>query len=80
MLLYITRHRISHPALCVKSTYSIHNKLRFSNLLEEETLPAYRALDFYPVRNGEIFRSRYRVLGKLGFGSSSTVWLCRDNA
>ena len=47
-------------------------------LLEEETFPWYDAKAFYPVRIGEIFQSRYQVLGKLGFGSVSTAWLCRD--
>lgn len=47
-------------------------------LLEEETLSWYSPDDFYPVRIGEVFRSKYQVLGKLGFGSVSTAWLCRD--
>ncbi|KAL5339932.1 kinase-like protein [Aspergillus crustosus] len=46
--------------------------------LEEETLPDYLAERYYPVRLGEVFNSRYQVVTKLGFGSSSTVWLCRD--
>jgi hypothetical protein len=33
---------------------------------------------FYPVRIGEIFDSRYKVVGKLGYGAYSTVWLCRN--
>ncbi|KAK5107107.1 hypothetical protein LTR62_001855 [Meristemomyces frigidus] len=28
--------------------------------------------------HGELFRDRYRVIGKLGYGSAFTVWLCRD--
>ncbi|KAF2227824.1 protein kinase [Elsinoe ampelina] len=32
----------------------------------------------YPVQIGETYNSRYRVVAKLGFGSQSTVWLCRD--
>nr|XP_001399366.2 protein kinase domain protein [Aspergillus niger CBS 513.88] len=27
---------------------------------------------------GEVLNSRYQVITKLGFGASSTVWLCRD--
>ena len=27
---------------------------------------------------GEVFNSRYQVVAKLGFGTSSTIWLCRD--
>ncbi|RMY20723.1 hypothetical protein D0865_16671, partial [Hortaea werneckii] len=45
---------------------------------EEERLPWYRADQFYPVHIGETFISRYKVVGKLGYGAYSTVWLCRD--
>lgn len=50
--------------------------------LEEEKLAGYNAddlyPDLYPVHLGEVFDSRYQVLAKLGFGTGSTVWLCRD--
>jgi len=46
--------------------------------IEEERIPGYKAGNFYPVRLGEVFKSRYQVVAKLGFGTSSTVWLCRD--
>ncbi|KAG6898854.1 hypothetical protein C0993_003519 [Termitomyces sp. T159_Od127] len=47
-------------------------------LVEEENLPHYVAERYYPVCIGEVFVSRYRVIGKLGFGMTSTVWLARD--
>lgn len=47
-------------------------------LLEEETLSWFDPKKWYPVRLGEVIRERYQVLVKLGFGSVSTVWLCRD--
>ncbi|KAJ9360652.1 hypothetical protein DTO027B9_1046 [Paecilomyces variotii] len=47
-------------------------------LVEEEELPDYRADRFYPVQLGEVFKDRYQVLTKLGFGTSSTAWLARD--
>ena len=47
-------------------------------LLEEETLPAYQAIDYFPVRMDEVINMRYRVVSKLGFGVSSTVWLAQD--
>lgn len=46
--------------------------------IEEETVPDYKAERFYPVRLGEVFNSRYQVVAKLGFGITSTIWLCRD--
>lgn len=46
--------------------------------VEEEGSPHYKAEKFYPVRLGEVFESRYKVVAKLGFGTASTIWLCRD--
>ncbi|KAK6811249.1 hypothetical protein RU639_013032 [Aspergillus parasiticus] len=46
--------------------------------LEEETLSWYSPDSFYPVKIGEVFQSRYQVIGKLGYGGYSTIWLCRD--
>ncbi|KAL1297606.1 hypothetical protein AAFC00_006167 [Neodothiora populina] len=46
--------------------------------IEEETIPGYVATRYYPVRIGQIFQNRYQVVGKLGFGATSTVWLARD--
>ncbi|RSM09337.1 hypothetical protein CEP52_004189 [Fusarium oligoseptatum] len=49
-----------------------------SQKVEEEELPDYVADRFYPVRLGEVFHGRYQTVAKLGFGSSSTIWLARD--
>ncbi|KAJ6785785.1 hypothetical protein PWT90_03043 [Aphanocladium album] len=46
--------------------------------IEEETLPGYVAARYYPTRIGEIFQDQYQVVGKLGYGATSTVWLARD--
>jgi len=53
-------------------------RLPVEDKIEEKQFPAYRAEKFYPVRLGEVFKSRYQVVAKLGFGTSSTIWLCRD--
>lgn len=45
---------------------------------EEEELPLYKPENYYPVDIGEVFVSRYQVVSKLGYGTSSTVWLWRD--
>jgi len=49
-----------------------------SEKVEEETIPGYVTTRYYPVRIGQVFRNRYQVVGKLGFGITSTVWLARD--
>ncbi|PYH37078.1 kinase-like protein [Aspergillus neoniger CBS 115656] len=46
--------------------------------IEEETLPDYTASQFYPTRIGEVIKDQYQVIGKLGYGSTSTAWLARD--
>ncbi|RAL03696.1 kinase-like protein [Aspergillus ibericus CBS 121593] len=58
-----------------QSNFSLLNP---AEKLEEETLSWYSPSDFYPVKIGEVFQSRYQVIGKLGYGGYSTVWLCRD--
>ncbi|PLB47751.1 kinase-like protein [Aspergillus steynii IBT 23096] len=35
-------------------------------------------VSYYPTRIGEVIKERYQVIGKLGFGFTSTVWLARD--
>ncbi|KAG6278913.1 hypothetical protein E4U47_004543 [Claviceps purpurea] len=46
--------------------------------IEEETFPDHVASQFYPVKIGDIFRARCQIVGKLGYGVTSTVWLARD--
>lgn len=46
--------------------------------IDEETLPHYDPEQFYPVHIGDVFKNRYQVTGKLGYGAYSTSWLCRD--
>lgn len=48
------------------------------HLIEEERLPSYSARQFYPAKIGDVLNSKYQILGKLGFGTTSTVWLGRD--
>lgn len=61
-------------------TFSNPNFMRIpvDEKIEEELFPDYVASRYYPVRIGEVLRGRYQIVGKLGFGASSTVWLARD--
>ncbi|KAF2446084.1 hypothetical protein P171DRAFT_320478, partial [Karstenula rhodostoma CBS 690.94] len=43
-----------------------------------EPFERYAVGGYYPVRIGDRFSSRYHVIHKLGYGSSSTTWLARD--
>ncbi|CAG8279482.1 unnamed protein product [Penicillium salamii] len=47
-------------------------------VVEEEESEGFSTGDYYPVVIGDVLDSRYQVVGKLGFGVSSTVWLARD--
>ncbi|KKZ60978.1 hypothetical protein EMCG_04402 [[Emmonsia] crescens] len=46
--------------------------------LEEETLPNYNPANYYPAHLGQVLVDRYQIVGKLGYGVTSTVWLGRD--
>ncbi|CAK4029640.1 CMGC SRPK kinase [Lecanosticta acicola] len=72
----------------VKRTSTTFSPLRFPTsgfkvygddvFFEEEGLEEFRQGLFYPMQLGDTLASRYQVVGKLGFGSTSTVWLARD--
>jgi len=75
----IKRYSIQVPEKpAEKSKSSNRGRIDKSCLIEEETVRGYRAEHYYPVELGEVFRSRYKTVAKLGYGSASTVWLCRD--
>lgn len=46
--------------------------------IEEETLPKYNPDHFYPARLDEVLDDRYKIVAKLGYGMTATVWLARD--
>ena len=55
-----------------------YDRINSDQLCEEETIPEYDPTHYYPAQLGEIFKERFQILSKLGFGSSSTIWLARD--
>ncbi|KAI1843698.1 hypothetical protein JX266_010144 [Neoarthrinium moseri] len=69
---------MTRPALARRFPVGGFENLSVLEPIEEETIPDYKADRFYPVRIGEVFKSRYQVVAKLGFGTASTIWLCRD--
>ncbi|KAK2861261.1 hypothetical protein FQN49_004383 [Arthroderma sp. PD_2] len=84
--LFQTRHGLSQ--VCSLSTHrelkpqsfpsTEFDQIDSSVILEEETIPNYSPQKFYSVQIGDVFNQRYQTVGKLGYGASSTVWLCRD--
>lgn len=56
-----------------------YTRIHANEKIEEETYSDYVASRYYPTRIGEILGGdRYQVVGKLGFGTTSTIWLARD--
>ena len=76
-----TRTRAESPILLPASTTAMERRLDLlpaTERIEEETVANYQADHYYPIELGNVFHSRYQVVAKLGFGTTSTVWLCRD--
>ncbi|KAI9705785.1 MAG: hypothetical protein M1820_005033 [Bogoriella megaspora] len=46
--------------------------------VEEERNPGYNPKNFYHPNPGEVLDGKYELKVKLGYGSSSTVWLAQD--
>lgn len=57
--------------------HSGFERIDSSSLVEEEKLPFYRRQDYYPMRIGQVIQWNYQVVAKLGYGTTSTVWLSR---
>lgn len=49
-----------------------------ADVVEEEQFDEFRAGQYYPVNIGDVYASKYQIMGKLGFGTTSTVWLARN--
>ncbi|OAA55831.1 Protein kinase-like domain protein [Niveomyces insectorum RCEF 264] len=47
-------------------------------LVDEESVPGYKPERFYPANPEDLLEGRYRLKAKIGWGSSSTVWLAQD--
>jgi hypothetical protein len=52
--------------------------VRPSDVLDEERCEKFKQGQYYPANIGDVLISKYQIVGKLGFGTTSTVWLARD--
>ncbi|KAJ5594716.1 uncharacterized protein N7459_000924 [Penicillium hispanicum] len=52
---------------------------KYVPLEEVERLEKYQPGGYHPILIGDFLQSRYQVVHKLGYGTYSTTWLCRDN-
>ena len=46
--------------------------------LEEEKIPGYDYKHFYPAHPDELLANRYKLVTKIGWGHTSTIWLAED--
>lgn len=67
--------RCSGPRIFPKHGFNV---IPSTKLIEEERLPHYHMKNYYPTTLGDIIHGHYQVVAKLGFGTTSTVWLARD--
>lgn len=49
-----------------------------TGLIGEETLTRFDSKLWFAVRVGDLILDRYKVLGKIANGGSSTIWLVED--
>jgi hypothetical protein len=47
--------------------------------IDEESISDYDSSSYYPVQLNETFGGSYTAKVKLGFGRTSTIWLCKDD-
>ncbi|KAF5027107.1 hypothetical protein F66182_819 [Fusarium sp. NRRL 66182] len=52
----------------------------YEHIDDVERLDYYRPQGYYPIQIDDNLHNRYRVVHKLGYGASSTIWLARDRA
>ena len=52
--------------------------LATNQTIEEEAYDAITKGRYYPVRIGDVIENKYQIVGKLGYGLGSTVWLAND--
>ncbi|PYH84515.1 U4/U6 small nuclear ribonucleo protein PRP4 [Aspergillus uvarum CBS 121591] len=65
-------------AVAVVVVVVVVNAANAANAANSTATLSYTRESYYPVEQGEIMNGRYQVISKIGYGSSSTVWLARD--
>lgn len=66
----------ANPLIFPRTEFGV---VRDEFIFEEQGWIAAKIADhYYPVHIAGVYDGRYQVLGKLGFGSTSTVWLAHD--
>lgn len=64
------------PPICFPTTG--FETVRPSEILDEKRFEKFKLGQYYPANIGDVICSKYQIVGKLGFGTTSTVWLAHD--
>ncbi|KAH7327609.1 kinase-like domain-containing protein [Rhizoctonia solani] len=63
-------------------TLSVSERTEFAAFFldkwDEEVIPSYKPESFYSAEIGETLNGMYELIAKVGFGTTSTVWLASD--
>lgn len=68
--------RAPSPPMCFPT--SGFETIRPSEVLDEERFEHFKKGQYCPANIGYALSTKYQIIGKLGFGTTSTVWLARD--
>ena len=76
---YLAKGLVKEPGQQLfRSRSSGYKALPPDQNIEEEAHDAISKCRYHPVRIGDIIASKYRIVGKLGYGIGSTVWLANE--
>lgn len=76
--LSLSRHLSSHSSLAVDEAAPRRFEYQYHWIDDVESLEKYVPGGYHPVMIGDMIKRRYEIVGKLGYGGFSTVWLARD--
>lgn len=72
------RHGISHLFTPRSNSPNAAPIISSAKRVEEENNPKYNPAHFYPAKLEEVLNDRYKIVAKLGYGMTATVWLAKD--
>lgn len=81
MEVFLSRIRGMFPKLRHQSwslSPMIAPRLDTHRRFEEENTPYYDPTRFYPAKLDSVLNGRYQLVTKVGYGTSSTIWLARE--
>ncbi|POR33931.1 Protein kinase-like domain protein [Tolypocladium paradoxum] len=70
--------RLRQHRACASRVSPTPELLPLDTPVDEERVPGYKPEHYYPANPGDVLENRYQLDAKIGWGSSSTVWLAHD--